>query len=126
MKDIENRDDIERLVNEFYRKICEDDLLGFIFTDIVKINGDKHLQVMYNFWDNIILFSGTYTGNPMDLYKSVHNSQPINSEHFSRWVQLFIDTVDRLYEGENAELAKQRTKSISSIIEKKIIAQNKC
>ncbi|MES2330701.1 MAG: group III truncated hemoglobin [Bacteroidota bacterium] len=121
MKDIENRNDIELLVNEFYRRIREDDLVGFIFNDIVKIDWDKHLPVMYDFWDNVILFSGTYTGNPMDLHKNLHNITPVDSRHFSRWVQLFVDTVDSLYKGEKAALAKQKAKSISSIIQEKIL-----
>ena len=123
MKDIVARYDIEQLVDEFYRRIREDDMVGFIFTDIVKIDWEKHLPVMYDFWDNIIFLSGKYTGNPMDLHKNLHNIRPINNKHFSRWLEVFLDTVDDLFEGENAELAKQRAKNITSIIREKVILQ---
>jgi hemoglobin len=123
MRDIENREDIEQLVNEFYRRIREDEVIGIIFNNIVDVNWEKHLPVMCDFWDNILFFSGKYTGNPMDLHKNLHGIRPINSKHFSRWVQLFTETVDGLYNGEKAELAKQRAKSISAIIQEKIIVQ---
>lgn len=125
MKDIENREDIEQLVDAFYRRIRADDLVGVIFNDIVTINWDEHLPVMCDFWDNVLFFSGKYTGNPMDLHKHLHNIRPIDSRHFARWLKLFIDTVDELYKGGKAELAKQRAKSISSIIEDKILFQKK-
>jgi hemoglobin len=121
MSDIESRLDIEELVNEFYRRIREDDIVGVIFNNIVEINWEKHLPIMCDFWDNVLFYSGKYTGNPMDLHKNLHSIRPIDSKHFSRWVQLFTETVDDLYTGEKAELAKQRAKSISSIIQEKII-----
>jgi len=123
MKDIENREDIERLIDEFYRRIREDDVVGVIFNDVATINWDKHLPVMCDFWDNVLFFSGKYAGNPMDLHKNLHSIRSIDSKHFSRWVQLFTETVDDLYTGEKAELAKQRAKSISFIIQDKIICK---
>jgi hemoglobin len=123
MNDIQNREDIEKLVNEFYQRVREDDSIGFIFNSVVSIDWHKHLPVMCDFWDNILFFSGKYTGNPMDLHKNLHCIRPISSKHFSRWLQLFTDTVDDFYTGEKAELAKQRAKSISMIIEEKLILQ---
>ena len=125
MKDIENRDDIELLVNEFYRKIRDDDVIGFIFNDIINIDWDKHLPVMCDFWDNVLFFSGKYTGNPMNLHKKLHNIRPINSKYFSRWLQIFTDTVDGLFKGEKATLAKRRAKKISSVIQEKIFGEEK-
>ena len=51
MKDITKREDVEILVNKFYDKVIKDDLIGFFFTDIAKIDLSKHLPKMY-----IILF----------------------------------------------------------------------
>ncbi len=123
MKDIVNREDIEQLINEFYQRVRSDGMIGFIFNDIVTINWDKHLPIMCDFWDNVLFFSGKYTGNPMDLHKNLHNIRPIDSKYFTRWVQLFTETVDMLYTGEKAELAKQKAKSIADIIQEKILLQ---
>ena len=57
-KDIRTRRDIERLVDRFYDKVKADDLLGPVFNDVARVNWEKHLPVMYDFWDNTIFFSG--------------------------------------------------------------------
>jgi len=120
-KDIENREDIEVLVNTFYHKIRADDVVGFIFNDIVKINWETHLPAMYDFWDNALFFTGAYTGNPMNLHQHLHHIRPLDKKHFAQWVRLFIETVDELFEGGKATLAKQRAISIASIMEAKIL-----
>jgi len=48
-KDIENRDDIIRLVNTFYDKVKPDETIGYFFNRVVDVNWEKHLPVMYNF-----------------------------------------------------------------------------
>lgn len=121
-RDIETRADIEMLVNTFYAKIIGDKLLGNIFQDIVKVNWPNHLATMYNFWENIVLFTGNYEGNPMNLQQHLHVIAPLETVHFDRWNQLFIDTLDSLFEGKKAELAKQRTINISTIIKEKLPA----
>ncbi len=63
--DIENRKDIEQLINRFYDKVKQDNMIGFIFNDVAKVNWQKHLPVMYDFWENIIFLSNKYAGNPM-------------------------------------------------------------
>jgi hemoglobin len=57
-KDIIDRTDIENLVNRFYDKVKKDDLIGFIFNDVAKLDWEKHLPTMYDFWEGIIFFRG--------------------------------------------------------------------
>jgi hemoglobin len=120
-KDIVNRADIELLVNTFYRKILADKQLGYIFDKVAKVNWTAHLEIMYNFWENIILFTGDYEGNPMTLHKHLHQIKSLNENHFNQWNRLFINTVDELFKGPNATMAKHRTLNISNIIRKSII-----
>ena len=120
-KDIETRADIVLLVNVFYEKIIADKMLGYIFQDIAKVNWRTHLPVMYDFFENIILFTGNYDGNPMNLHQKLHNITPLNTLHFNKWNQLFFCTVDELFEGKKANLAKERTVSISDIIKRNIL-----
>ena len=122
-KDIENRRDIQQLVNSFYDKVREDPSIGFIFNDIVKVNWEKHLPVMYDFWENTLFYTGGYTGNPMEMHQRLNKRVPLTAEHFNRWTQLFTSTVDELFKGEKALLAKQRAISISTLMQIKIIQQ---
>ena len=119
-KDIVTRGDIEKLVDGFYNKVRKDTMLGFIFVDIAKVNWDTHLPIMYDFFENILFYTGPYSGNPMELHKHVNRLFPITDEHFSRWILLFNTTVDELFIGDSAELVKQRAKNIAEIMQMKI------
>ncbi|MGG9971118.1 group III truncated hemoglobin [Ferruginibacter sp. SUN002] len=119
-KDIETITDIQLLVNAFYEKVKADKTIGYIFNDVVKVNWEKHLPVMYNFWENTLFFTGTYEGNPMELHKQLHRLTPLTAAHFKEWTLLFTSTVDELFSGTKAELAKQRALSIATIMQVKI------
>lgn len=120
-KDISSRKDIELLVAEFYDRVKADDTIGPVFTDVAKINWEKHLPLMCDFWENAILFTGSYQGNPMDLHTHLHKAMPLLQIHFQKWNQLFINTVDSLFKGEKALLAKQRALKISEVLQSKIL-----
>ena len=120
-KDIENRNDIVLLVNSFYDKVKTDPVIGFIFTEIVRVNWERHLPVMYGFWENTLFYTGTYIGNPMETHRRLNKLIPLSAEYFQQWTHLFISTVDELFTGEKAELAKQRATSISTVMQIKIL-----
>ncbi|UEG50132.1 group III truncated hemoglobin [Ferruginibacter lapsinanis] len=123
-KDIENKKDVELLVNTFYDKVKNDTIIGYIFTDVVKVNWEKHLPVMYNFWENTLFYTGSYEGNPMELHKHLHRLMPLTQEHFAQWNHLFSTTVNELFEGAIADLAKQRAISISTVMQIKIFKED--
>lgn len=119
-KDISTREDIELLVRAFYEKVKGDPVIGHIFTQVIKVNWDKHLPVMFNFWENTLFYTGTYSGNPITSHRRLNNIFPLNEGHFARWLMLFTATVDELFEGEKAALAKQRAMSIATVMKIKI------
>jgi len=43
-------------------------------------------------------------------------------EHFQRWIHLFTETVDELFEGNTSELAKQRATSIATVMQIKMFS----
>jgi hemoglobin len=86
----------------------------------VKVNWESHLPVMYDFWENIIFHTGAYTGNPMQVHEQLHHQSPLLSSHFERWLVLFNETVDELYTGEKAFMAKHRALSIATVMQIKI------
>lgn len=120
-KDIETKEDIKRLIDLFYDKVKADDKIGFIFNDVVKTNWKKHLPVMYSFWENVLFYTGSYTGQPLNLHKNLHSITPLTLAHFERWNTLFDASVDELYQGKNAQSAKERAHSISTVMQIKIL-----
>lgn len=119
-RDLRNRKDIELLVTHFYDKIKHDYLLNNFFKNFSNNNWEKHLYNMCNFWDNIIFYSGDYEGNPMNLHLHINKLSAIEKKHFNQWDTLFIQTVNELFEGEKAELIKNRALNISNIIQTNI------
>jgi hemoglobin len=120
-KDIETIEDIKELIDHFYKLAIEDPLIGHIFTTTIKVNWEKHLPVMYSFWENTLFYTGSYTGNPMMIHQRIDQIVHLTERHFDQWTSLFILSVDGLFEGEKAELAKQRALSIATVMKIKIL-----
>lgn len=119
-KDILNRKDIEKLVNLFYEKVKQDKIINHFFSDVVKVDWEQHLPIMYRFWENVLFYTGNYNGNPMQQHLAIHAKHPFSIKDFTQWTILFNETVDELFEGENAELIKQRAQSISTVMQIKM------
>lgn len=123
-KDIADIKDIELLVNSFYEKVKSDPRISHFFTDTVKVNWERHLPVMYRFWDNALFFTGTYNGHPLDVHQKLHAKENLHTADFEQWNKLFTETVDELFEGEKARLAKERANSIATVMQLKILKKN--
>jgi hemoglobin len=114
--DIKNINDIILLVDNFYSKVNDDELLSPVFNELVKINWDEHLPIMYNFWNAVLFDTNAYKGQPL----TSHTNLPINKNHFERWLRLFKQTVDENFEGDKAVEAKEKADSIALIFQTKL------
>ena len=123
-KDIEKRSDIEQLVDHFYEKVKRDPTIGYIFNDIAKVDWQHHLPIMYAFWESIIFNKNSYSGNPMAIHAKLNRQTPLTAAHFKQWLHLFTTTVDELFQGRKAQLAKERAASIAAVIEAKVSNDN--
>lgn len=110
--DIMTESDVKVLVNAFYQKVREDEILEPVFAAVIKNNWDAHLARMTDFWSTLLLYTKKYKDDPMPK----HLPLPIVKEHFDRWLQLFNQTIDELFEGEIAENARKRANSIARIM----------
>jgi len=119
--DIRDKNDIIHIVNTFYDKVKQDAILQKFF---LHVNWDKHLPVMYDFWQNVLFYTGDYSGNPMEKHRMVIEKFNLDHEHFMRWIQLFTSVVADLHAGKNTRLIIQRAKSIATIMEIKLLGNN--
>jgi hemoglobin len=102
-EEIHDTKDVRLLVDRFYERVSADDLLAPIFYGRIT-DMPSHLQRMYRFWETILLEESSYDS----LALSKHADLPLMNQHFTRWLTLFLDTIDELYSGPSAELAKLR------------------
>ncbi|MEX0968080.1 MAG: group III truncated hemoglobin [Bacteroidia bacterium] len=119
-KNIETREDIELLINSFYKKVRQDECIGFIFNDIAKVDWDHHLPIMYSFWESVLLDKYTYKGNAMEPHIRLSKKVKLLPEHFSRWLKLFYTSVDEHFTGPGADAAKERAANIASLMQLKV------
>ncbi len=116
--DITTEEDVQKLVNTFYDKVNDDELLSPVFNGFANVNWAAHLPKMYDFWSNILLGTNRYNGRPFPH----HVPLPVSHDHFDRWVKLFMKNVDEHFEGENADEAKKRAITIAGIFYHKLKA----
>ncbi|BFG70615.1 group III truncated hemoglobin [Sediminibacterium sp. KACHI17] len=119
--DIENRDDIEQLMRAFYAKAIPDPVIGHYFTEVIQMDLEKHLPVIIDFWETVLFGIAKYKSNAIAVHQHLHTKSAFEDKHFERWVSLFQATVDDLFEGEKATLAKQRALSIATVMKIKTI-----
>lgn len=113
--DIKTMDDIRSLVDTFYGTVREDDLIGPIFLGKIT-DWSVHLEKMYRFWQTILLEEYTYNGAPFPP----HATLPIQRAHFDRWLNLWYQTVDSLFQGKVAEEAKWRGERMAGVFLSKL------
>lgn len=119
-KDIQQREDIVLLLDTFYRKVLADDTIGYIFTDIAKIDISHHMPILYDFWSSVLLGEASYRGNPILTHISLHKKVPLEDLHFERWQSLYEETVHELFEGVVAQQAIDKVKQMRFLMQMKI------
>ena len=122
-RDIENRADLERLLEIFYKKVFNDDLISHFFIEVVPLNLETHIPVIADFWEYVLLDGRGYRKNVMEIHLNISEKSKINKEHLDRWVKIFSETVDELFEGAKASLAKQRAASIATMMNIKLTGE---
>jgi hemoglobin len=88
-------DNIRALVYAFYDRVQADPMLGPVFEQKLAGRWDEHLPKMCTFWSSIALGQKGYRGNVQQAHQPLLGIEP---QHFSRWLYLFLDTVESRYE----------------------------
>jgi hemoglobin len=113
MNDIETREDIVRLVDQFYDKVMKSPLIAHHFGHLDWV---AHKPVMYSFWSSMLLGEQSYKRNPFEKHIAIGPGEA----DFTEWQKLFMQTLDELYAGPRTEELKQRVRSIASVWQLKL------
>ncbi|MBK8601050.1 MAG: group III truncated hemoglobin [Flavobacterium sp.] len=124
MNDIQNQDDLYQLVDEFYKRLLNDNAISYIFTDVVRIKIEEHLPILVTFWSQAILGTGGYTNNLTQIHLEVNRKEHLTPELFKIWLNHFESSVNELFCGSNAEKIKTNALNIATVLQIKI-AQEK-
>jgi len=111
--DIQKREDVVRLVDNFYAAVLDDTLLAPFF---LHIDFEHHKPRMVHFWSFVLLDEPGYVTNIFDK----HAHMDLTKAALERWVSLFEFTTRQLFSGENTEQAVLRAKTIAWTFQEKM------
>ena len=77
---------------------------------------DSHLIKLTDFWETNLFQIIKFNGNPMGANQDTDKSMnyEITQDHFVHWLEIWGKTVDSLFVGERAELAKEKARRMST------------
>lgn len=117
LKDIQSREDVSELVHTFYRRVRKDEVLGPFFNDTIT-DWETHLEKLISFWESSLFLKTKYFGNPLEAHVKLDKAvnQTISEKHFGLWLNLWFKTIDDLFVGEYANMAKNRARKMSTFL----------
>lgn len=111
--DIRNKEDIELMTRTFYDSLLKNESIKPVFDNL---NFEAHIPHIVAFWAFVLLDEEGYNTNVFDK----HVNLPIKEEHFEIWLTHFEKTINDLFEGEKAEVAKLRAQTIAYTFKAKL------
>ncbi|HTW12647.1 MAG TPA: group III truncated hemoglobin [Solirubrobacteraceae bacterium] len=120
LADIETRADCERLVRAFYGRALTDPIIGYLFTDVARLDLEAHVPRLTNFWQTILLGAHSYGGGAFRPHLELHFKAPLQKGHFDRWLFLWRMSVDELFSGPHAELAKAHAERVAQAFQNRL------
>jgi hemoglobin len=102
---------IVTLVDRFYSRVGQDEILGPVFAEKIGNDWEPHLQTMRDFWSSLMLASGSYKGNPM--LKHLLLEPRIGSEHFERWLAIWKQTTSELFPPKTAAVLVRKAEGMA-------------
>lgn len=109
------KENIEVMVMRFYGRILKDDLVGpYFIHELGDDMGNKywipHLKRLNDFWASIVLGDSAYKRDPFTPHIMMDD---LSTETFERWLKIFFETVDEIYEPKIADIFKERSSNIA-------------
>ncbi len=107
--------EIEALVTAFYARIRKDLELAPVFASKIKTADWPHHEAkIVDFWSSVLRKSGRYRGNPMAKHAKVSGLSP---ELFTRWLDLFRETAEKVLSQEQAVFVDKTAKRIAQSLQ---------
>jgi hemoglobin len=103
-------DALKTLVETFYARVRQDPLIGPVFNGAIS-DWPEHLVKLQAFWSSVMLTSGRYKGQPVPAH--VRHGDAISPASFERWLGLWQQTTEQLFEPELAALLQEKAERIA-------------
>lgn len=121
-RDIDSREDCEALVRAFYTRALDDPIIGFVFTDVARLDLETHVPTVTAFWETLLLGAQTYDRGAFHPHAALHARVGLRPGHFQQWLHLWYATVDELFAGPRAEQAKAHAYRLGAAFQGRLAA----
>ena len=105
---------LKTVVEVFYARVREDDLIGPVFNDAID-DWPHHLAKLHDFWSSVMLTSGRYKGQPLPAHAK--HGDRIDATSFERWLELWAETTGELFAPEVAARLQQKAERIAQSLQ---------
>jgi hemoglobin len=105
---------LEQLVDRFYAKVREDEVLGPVFNAAVQ-DWPEHLEKLTAFWSSVMLTTGRYKGNPMVAH--LQHESVIEPAMFDRWLGLWRETASEVLDDAGAAAVAAKAERIAESLQ---------
>jgi len=110
MKSPITEESLKLLVDTFYSRVRQDDLIGPVFNGAID-DWPEHLERLQAFWSSVMLTSGRYKGRPLPAH--IKHGDSINPASFERWLGLWRETTAELLDVESAAAMQEKAERIA-------------
>lgn len=119
--DLDHRGAIHDLVVHFYREIVFDDVLAPVFDEVAEVDWTVHIPRLIDYWCRVLLGERGYDGAVIAAHRHVHDLQAFRLEHFDRWYELWVGSIDARWAGPVAEQAKRHAARIAGTLARRLL-----
>lgn len=119
--DIAGRADVHDLVVAFYRDVVFDDLLEPVFGEVAEVDWALHIPKLIDYWCRVLFGEVGYRGALLAAHRHVHDLEPLRIEHFDRWYELWVASIDSRWHGPTAEQAKTHAAQIGTVLARRLL-----
>jgi hemoglobin len=120
IRDLTNREDVEVLLWRFYGRVFDDEVLAEPFTELREQGLESHIPVMCDFWETVLFRAGLYRRSALVAHRDVDERHALYGKHFARWLTLWEQTVDEMYDGPAAARAKLQAGRIARAMHRRL------
>ncbi len=116
--DLDSRPQVQRFVELFYRRLLADEQLSPIFLEVARVDLDRHLPHIVDYWCKLLLGESGYRRHTMQIHRQLHDKRTLAPTDFQRWLAHFCATLDDNYAGPSTEKARRVATAIAANMEK--------
>jgi hemoglobin len=109
-----SEDALKNLVDTFYSRVRQDQLIGPVFNDAIR-DWPEHLEKLQAFWSSVMLTTGRYKGRPMPAH--VKHADRIDRTSFERWLSLWDEVTDELFAPAEAAVFQEKAARIAESLQ---------